>query len=126
MRVASDRGSWEGGAGAAEGGVGLPLPELGHREAPLSPISSFSPTPLLSVNQPHCQIQTSSISSMNRLFGASSSKPKPSLTDAIASTDLRIDSIEVKIRKLDAELTKYRDQMRRMKGGPGKVSTLEM
>jgi len=59
---------------------------------------------------------------MNRLFGASSSKPKPSLTDAIASTDLRIDSIEVKIRKLDAELTKYRDQMRRMKDGPGKVS----
>ena len=58
---------------------------------------------------------------MNRLFGASSAKPKPSLTDAIASTDLRIDSIEVKIRKLDAELTKYRDQMRRMKEGPGKV-----
>jgi charged multivesicular body protein 5 len=63
---------------------------------------------------------------MNRLFGASSSKPKPSLTDAIASTDLRIDSIEVKIRKLDAELTKYRDQMRRMKEGPGKVSPLGM
>lgn len=59
---------------------------------------------------------------MNRLFGASSSsKPKPNLTDAIAATDVRIDSIEVKIRKLDAELTKYRDQMRRMKEGPGKV-----
>ncbi|SCV70608.1 BQ2448_3370 [Microbotryum intermedium] len=57
---------------------------------------------------------------MNRLFGASASKPKPSLTDAIASTDLRIDSIEVKIRKLDAELTKYRDQMRKMKEGAGK------
>ncbi|SCZ97789.1 BZ3500_MvSof-1268-A1-R1_Chr7-3g09590 [Microbotryum saponariae] len=57
---------------------------------------------------------------MNRLFGASSSKPKPSLSDAIASTDLRIDSIEVKIRKLDAELTKYRDQMRKMKEGAGK------
>jgi hypothetical protein len=58
---------------------------------------------------------------MNRLFGASTSKPKPSLSDAIASTDVRIDSIEVKVRKLDAELTKYRDQMRRMKDGPGKV-----
>ncbi|KAM0751608.1 hypothetical protein T439DRAFT_324794 [Meredithblackwellia eburnea MCA 4105] len=57
---------------------------------------------------------------MNRLFGASASKPKPSLTDAIASTDLRMDSIEVKVRKLDAELTKYRDQMRKMKDGPGK------
>ena len=58
---------------------------------------------------------------MNRLFGASSSKPKPNLADAIASTDVRIDSIEVKIRKLDAELTKFRDQMKRMKDGPGKV-----
>ncbi|KAM0788649.1 hypothetical protein ACM66B_002751 [Microbotryomycetes sp. NB124-2] len=57
---------------------------------------------------------------MNRLFGASASKPKPSLTDAIASTDQRIDSIEVKVRKLDAELTKYRDQMRKMRDGPGK------
>ncbi|BGP03968.1 Vacuolar protein-sorting-associated protein 60 [Rhodotorula toruloides] len=57
---------------------------------------------------------------MNRLFGSSSSKPKPSLADAIASTDLRIDSIEVKVRKLDAELTKYRDQMRKMRDGPGK------
>ncbi|CEQ40559.1 SPOSA6832_02201 [Sporobolomyces salmonicolor] len=57
---------------------------------------------------------------MNRLFGSSGSKPKPSLNDAIASTDLRIDSIEVKIRKLDAELTKYRDQMRKMRDGPGK------
>lgn len=58
---------------------------------------------------------------MNRLFGSSTSKPKPNLADAIASTDVRIDSIEVKVRKLDAELTKYRDQMRRMKEGPGKV-----
>ncbi|BGO90517.1 hypothetical protein NBRC10512_006277 [Rhodotorula toruloides] len=57
---------------------------------------------------------------MNRLFGSSSSKPKPSLADAIASTDLRVDSIEVKIRKLDAELTKYRDQMKKMRDGPGK------
>jgi charged multivesicular body protein 5 len=59
---------------------------------------------------------------MNRLFGSSSSKPKPNLADAIAATDTRIDTIQVKISKLDAELTKYRDQMRRMKDGPGKVS----
>lgn len=57
---------------------------------------------------------------MNRLFGASSSKPKPSLTDAIASTDVRIGTIEVKVRKLDAELTRYRDQMAKMRDGPGK------
>ncbi|KAL7004703.1 Vacuolar protein-sorting-associated protein 60 [Cystobasidiomycetes sp. EMM_F5] len=58
---------------------------------------------------------------MNRIFGASSSsKPKPSLTDAIASTDSRIDSVQVKVKKLDGELTRYRDQMKRMKDGPGK------
>lgn len=60
---------------------------------------------------------------MNRLFGAaSSSKPKPSLTDAISSTDARIDSVQVKLKKLDGELGRYRDQMKRMKDGPGKAA----
>jgi len=59
---------------------------------------------------------------MNRLFGASSSsKPKPSLNDAIASTDGRIDGIQVKVKKLDGELARYRDQMKKMRPGPGKV-----
>ena len=59
---------------------------------------------------------------MNRLFGnASSSKLKPSLQDAISATDGRIDGIQVKVKKLDGELTRYRDQLKRMKGGPGKV-----
>lgn len=59
---------------------------------------------------------------MNRLFGASSSsKPKPSLQDAISSTDTRIDGIQVKVKKLDGELTRYRDQMKKMRDGPGKV-----
>lgn len=57
---------------------------------------------------------------MNRLFGASASKPKPNLNDAILKTDERIDGIEVKIRKLDGELAKHRDQMRKMRDGPGK------
>lgn len=59
---------------------------------------------------------------MNRLFGASSSngKPKPSLQDAISSTDTRIDGIMVKVKKLDGELARYRDQMKRMKEGQGK------
>ncbi|KEI37625.1 uncharacterized protein L969DRAFT_19102 [Mixia osmundae IAM 14324] len=57
---------------------------------------------------------------MNRIFGSGKGKAKPSLNDAIASTDVRIDGFEVKIRKLDAELTKYRDQMKRLKEGPGK------
>lgn len=57
---------------------------------------------------------------MNRLFGSSKAKPKATLNDAIAGTDSRIDAVEVKLRKLDAELTRYRDQMKRMRDGPGK------
>ncbi|PWZ03596.1 hypothetical protein BCV70DRAFT_197794 [Testicularia cyperi] len=59
---------------------------------------------------------------MNRLFGSKAAKPKPSLTDAIASTETRADGVEVKIRKLDAELARYRDQMKKMRDGPGKTA----
>ena len=34
---------------------------------------------------------------------------------------MRVDAVEVKIRKLDAELIKYKDQMKKMRDGPGKV-----
>lgn len=58
---------------------------------------------------------------MNRLFGSSATKkPKPSLQDAINSTDARMSSIEVKIRKLDGELARYKEQMNKLKRGPGK------
>ncbi|KAF9651265.1 Snf7-domain-containing protein [Thelephora ganbajun] len=58
---------------------------------------------------------------MNRIFGSSSSrKPKPTLQDAIASTDTRIGSIEVKIKKLDGELARYKEQMAKLRNGPGK------
>ncbi|PPQ77437.1 hypothetical protein CVT25_011019 [Psilocybe cyanescens] len=58
---------------------------------------------------------------MNRLFGTSASKkPKPSLQDAINSTDARMSSIEVKIRKLDGELGRYKEQMSKLRNGPGK------
>ncbi|ORZ25408.1 Snf7 family, partial [Absidia repens] len=59
---------------------------------------------------------------MNRLFGSSKKTPKPTLNDAISSTDVRSDAVEVKIRKLDAELTRYRDQMKKMREGPAKKS----
>ncbi|KAK9895601.1 hypothetical protein P389DRAFT_203504 [Cystobasidium minutum MCA 4210] len=63
---------------------------------------------------------------MNRLFGSTSSaKPKPTLQDAITATDARIDGIQVKVKKLDGELTRYRDQLKRMKGGPGKAAVQE-
>ncbi|KAI8923896.1 Snf7-domain-containing protein [Entophlyctis helioformis] len=58
---------------------------------------------------------------MNRFFGTSKPvAPKATLTDAITATDTRVDSVEVKIKKLDAELIKYKDQMKVMRDGPGK------
>ncbi|KIY49410.1 hypothetical protein FISHEDRAFT_65401 [Fistulina hepatica ATCC 64428] len=58
---------------------------------------------------------------MNRIFGTSSSKkPKPSLQDAIAATDARAASLEVKIKKLDGELARYKEQMSKLRPGPGK------
>ncbi|KAL5530590.1 VPS60 [Sanghuangporus sanghuang] len=58
---------------------------------------------------------------MNRIFGTSGSKkPKPTLQDAIVSTDSRVQSIEVKIKKLDTELGRYKEQMSKLRNGPGK------
>jgi charged multivesicular body protein 5 len=42
-----------------------------------------------------------------------------------AQTDARISSIEVKIRKLDAELGRYKEQMSKLRNGPGKVVYFE-
>ncbi|KIK67818.1 hypothetical protein GYMLUDRAFT_81344 [Collybiopsis luxurians FD-317 M1] len=58
---------------------------------------------------------------MNRIFGTSASKkPKPSLQDAITATDTRVASIEVKMKKLDGELARYKEQMSKLRNGPGK------
>lgn len=58
---------------------------------------------------------------MNRLFGKGNPKaPPPNLGDAIANVDSRADSIDKKIAKLEAELVKYKDQMKKMREGPAK------
>ncbi|PWN94319.1 hypothetical protein FA10DRAFT_224761 [Acaromyces ingoldii] len=57
---------------------------------------------------------------MNRLFGSKNAKPKPSLNEAITSTEARADGVQAKIKKLDVELARYRDQMKKMSTGPGK------
>ncbi|KAJ8035869.1 Charged multivesicular body protein 5 [Holothuria leucospilota] len=58
---------------------------------------------------------------MNRLFGTGKPKqPPPNLTDTIANVDSRSESIEKKISKLDVELKKYKDQMKKMREGPSK------
>lgn len=58
---------------------------------------------------------------MNRLFGKGKPKePPPSLSDCVANVDSRAESIDKKIARLDAELRKYKDQMSKMREGPGK------
>ncbi|KAJ1658864.1 Vacuolar protein-sorting-associated protein 60 [Coemansia sp. RSA 25] len=58
---------------------------------------------------------------MNRLFGTGKAKaPKPTLDDAISSTDARVGAFDVRIKKLEGELTGFRDKMQKMPDGPGK------
>ncbi|KAJ2722430.1 Vacuolar protein-sorting-associated protein 60 [Coemansia sp. Benny D115] len=58
---------------------------------------------------------------MNRIFGMSKGKaPKPTLDDAISSTDARVTAVEAKIKKLDGELARFRDQLNKLREGPGK------
>jgi charged multivesicular body protein 5 len=58
---------------------------------------------------------------MNRFLGTAKPKgPKPTVAGAIQSTDNRVEQVEVKIKKLDAELLKYKDQMKTLREGAGK------
>jgi len=58
---------------------------------------------------------------MNRLFGKGKPKaPPPNLSDCVANVDSRAESVEKKIARLDAELRKYKEQMSKMREGPGK------
>lgn len=58
---------------------------------------------------------------MNRVFGSRKPQgPPPNLNDCIASIDSRGESVEKKIAKLDQELAKYSDQMKKMREGPAK------
>ncbi|KAI9806777.1 MAG: hypothetical protein M1825_006234 [Sarcosagium campestre] len=59
---------------------------------------------------------------MNRLFGAKSTGPKPDLNSAITNVDTRIESLDVKLSKLNAELTTYQQKMSKMRDGPGKTA----
>ncbi|KAI8052286.1 Snf7-domain-containing protein [Syncephalis plumigaleata] len=57
---------------------------------------------------------------MHRFFGTSNKVPPPTLDGAIASADGRVEGIEVKIRKLDAELARYKEQLGKLREGPSK------
>lgn len=43
------------------------------------------------------------------------------IPDVFIQVDARSESIEKKISRLDAELIKYKDQMKKMRDGPSKV-----
>jgi charged multivesicular body protein 5 len=55
---------------------------------------------------------------MNRIFGSKKNVPPPNLNDCVANIDSRAESVEKKIAKLDQELAKYSDQMKKMREGP--------
>lgn len=58
---------------------------------------------------------------MNRLFGRGQPKqPPPDLNDCVSNIDSRGESIDKKINRLDQELVKYKDQMKKMRNGPAK------
>ncbi|KAE8158323.1 Snf7 family [Aspergillus tamarii] len=57
---------------------------------------------------------------MNRLFGAKSNAPKPTLDGAIANVDNRVASIDVKLAALNSELSTYQSKISKMRDGPGK------
>ncbi|KAI5788872.1 Snf7-domain-containing protein [Peziza echinospora] len=59
---------------------------------------------------------------MNRFFGSKSTAPKPTLQGAIGGLDTRIESIDVKLAKLNAELSTYQQRMAKMRDGPGKTA----
>ena len=59
---------------------------------------------------------------MNRLFGAKNTAPKPTLNSAIGNVETRIETIDVKLAKLNAELTTYQTKLSKLRDGPGKTA----
>lgn len=54
---------------------------------------------------------------MHRLFGKKVEKaPPPSLTEATGSLNGRLEVLDKKIKDLDAELMRFRDQLKKAKG----------
>ncbi|KAI5288523.1 Charged multivesicular body protein 5, partial [Ascosphaera acerosa] len=62
------------------------------------------------------------MNTMNRLFGAKSAAPRPTLDGAIQATDKCIASIDVKLAALTSELQTYQARLSRMRDGPGKTA----
>jgi len=60
---------------------------------------------------------------MNRMFGTKKEvAPKPTLQDVSGTMEKRGETLDQKIMKLDKELARYTEQMKKMKPGPAKAS----
>lgn len=59
---------------------------------------------------------------MNRLFGYHKNTPKVSLNDAVLNIDERVGSLDVKLSKINSELTTYQQKISKMGNGPGKAA----
>lgn len=59
---------------------------------------------------------------MNRLFGSRSTAPKPTLDGAIKNTEDRVATLDIKLTKINAELSSYQQRLSKMRDGPGKNS----
>ncbi|XP_026851961.2 charged multivesicular body protein 5 [Electrophorus electricus] len=57
---------------------------------------------------------------MNRIFGRSKNQAPPNISECIGNTDARAESIDKKIARIDAELIKHKEQMKKMRDGPAK------
>ncbi|KAJ6983662.1 hypothetical protein NC653_026471 [Populus alba x Populus x berolinensis] len=56
---------------------------------------------------------------MRRVFGAKKDKePPPSIQDASEKINKRGDTVDEKIKKLDAELARYKEQIKKTRPGP--------
>ncbi|RNA25512.1 Charged multivesicular body 5 [Brachionus plicatilis] len=58
---------------------------------------------------------------MNRIFGSKKAPlPTPNLNDCVANIDSRGESVDKKIQRLEVEISKYSEQMKKMRDGPAK------
>jgi len=56
---------------------------------------------------------------MKKIFGAKKNKdPPPSIEDATERITKRGDTVDEKIKKLDAELARYKEQIKKTRPGP--------
>ncbi|CAL5354656.1 unnamed protein product [Camellia sinensis] len=73
------------------------------------------------INRPDLKTQNPNFESTNmkRVFGVTKDKqPSPSIHDASDRINKRSETVDEKIKKLDAELARYEEQIKKTRPGP--------